>query len=117
MVGRRDHDDVTGKRVDLEKERAHDPFDLSRLVGVATLFAECVEFVEEQDTRSGSGKVEERGQTPGGFAEKAADHSFIADHEEGKHQCVGQRVGERSLAVSRRAYKEQAMARFETIGA
>ena len=52
MVGCCHNDDVAGKPVDLEQERADDPLDLTGLVSVATFLGDCVELVEEQHAGS-----------------------------------------------------------------
>lgn len=57
MIRCTNKDDVSGETVNLQQQRRHDTFDLTRFMGVGTLFGYGVEFVEEQYTASGASKL------------------------------------------------------------
>ena len=110
MVTRCHNNDVTWQRVDLEQEGAHDTFDFSRLVAVASLFAHRVELVEEQYTSSGSGIFEDLANTVRCFSEITSDDPFITSQYKRSVQGISYCLCQGCLAISRRSCQQHTIA-------
>lgn len=82
---------------------------------VSAFFTEGVELVEKQDARSGANVVEEPPEAGVGLAEVATHKHIVANEEQGQSQVLGNRFGERGLAVAGRAREQQPMPRFQPV--
>ena len=86
------------------------------LVVVATLFANCVELIEEKDARLGPHIIEQLTQARIGLAKIASDQRIVADDEEREAKAFGDGLGKGSLAVAWRPRQKHAMAWLKSTG-
>ena len=86
MVGCRYDDNMTGKRVNLQKQRAYHPLDLAGLVRISAFLSERIELIEEKYALVSSNEVEKFLKTAAGLTEKAADDSLIPNNEQGREK-------------------------------
>lgn len=73
MICRADYDAAAGQGVHVQQQRTDHPLDFARFMGVASLLADAVEFVEKQDAWHPGGVVDNLLKPGRGFAEKAPD--------------------------------------------
>src|SRR5207244_2043320 len=71
MVGGANHDDMRREAVNLQEERRDDTLDLSCFVGVASLFGDRVELIEEEDAPASARELEHFIDPPGGLTQEA----------------------------------------------
>ena len=81
MIRRGSYQDIARQLIQLHKQERNDAFDFAGLVDVATLFADGIELVEEQDAGRCADIFEEPCKPRIGLAEVSADKGVIADCE------------------------------------
>src|SRR5690606_5894265 len=96
---------------------ADDALDFAGLVRVAALFANRVELIEEQDAWRGSRELENAPQPRSSLAKVTADDGFIPDDEERHGKAFGDCLGQRCLAIPRRADEQQPVSWLQRVRA
>ena len=94
MVGRSDHNDVTGKLVQLHQQERDDALDFAGFVGIAAFLADRIELVEEQNARPCADIVEELTQARIRFAQIASDQGIVSDDEKRQPERLRHRLSE-----------------------
>ena len=116
MVSCRNDNDVARQLIELHQQERNHTFDLAGLVGVAPLFSDRIEFVEEQDTRLGTHIVEQLAQPGIRLAKIAADQRIVANNEERKRESLGESFGKRRFAIAGGAGQQNTMAGLIAVG-
>jgi hypothetical protein len=89
MVGGCDDHDVARQLVKLHQKERDDTFDFASLVDVAPLFADCVKFVEKQDTWRRPDIVKETCEACICLAKIGTYKRIIANGQQGHRDCLG----------------------------
>ena len=82
---------------------------------VSPLLSKGVELVEEQDAAAGFHIVKELAQSRRRLAQVTADETLVANDDKRNHQGVPKGLGQRGLAVTRRASEKDSMPGSEVI--
>ncbi len=104
------------KIVKLQEKGRNNPLYLAGFVKITTFLSDCIELIEEEDTRFGSHEIKEALQPLSCFTKIACDYCVISYREERKCQLEGKALGKGGLAVSWRSKEQDSVTRLQTMG-
>ena len=83
---------VRRQGVNLKQERTDNALYLTSLVNVSAFLGKRIKFIKKEDATFGTRLIKQQTQPICGFAEKATDDSFIANHQERNHKRFRDRL-------------------------
>lgn len=110
MVGRRYDDHIARQLIKLHQKEGDNSLDFAGFMGVAPLFADCIELVKEKNAGTSPNIVEQLAKAGIRLAQIAADQRIIAHNEEGQTKSLRDGLGKGGLAVAGRSGEQYAVA-------
>src|SRR5690606_33756266 len=101
--------------VDLGEKGGDHALQFAHVGGVAALFADGVELVEEEHARVSARMIEYAAKACRGFAEIAANERVVFDRVERQRKRGGDGFGQACFANAWRAYKQHGVARLYAV--
>ncbi len=103
MIGGRYGQHIARQLIDLHQQERDNSLDFACLVSVATLFANRVEFIKEQDARLRSNEIKKLAEARIRFTEITANERVITNDKKWERQCLRYGLSVGCFSVSRRA--------------
>lgn len=116
MIGGADNDGVAGQPIHLHEQRTDNALDLSGFLGITALFANRIEFIEEQHTRVERRVLDQLAQPIGRLTQEAVDHRVISNRQQRQRQFSREDFCQAGFPVAGGAYEQERVPRLKGIG-